>query len=114
MLSPLSSGPYVIEPTSGNRVSTYCDFDRYGGGWTLLLTRSTSTGWTSTNVLSRNAGSPSLIGDFSALDTANTIKNLDSTEVSIIFSMIEQKFENIVEIEGIIVSYLIRTLICGI
>nr|XP_047135037.1 uncharacterized protein LOC100199215 isoform X2 [Hydra vulgaris] len=32
----LESGVYEIEPTSGKVVKTYCDFDRYGGGWTLL------------------------------------------------------------------------------
>ncbi|XP_047135033.1 uncharacterized protein LOC100209306 isoform X2 [Hydra vulgaris] len=30
------SGIYEIEPTSGKVVKTYCDFDRYGGGWTLV------------------------------------------------------------------------------
>ena len=39
--SYFDSDEYITEPKKGDkRVKTYCDFDSYGGGWTLLSTTS--------------------------------------------------------------------------
>lgn len=70
---PLYDGVYTIQPKEGVRIKTYCDFNRDGGGWTLIVTSHTNT-WTSENVELRNENAPSLREDFSILKYADLIK----------------------------------------
>ena len=79
------SGVYNIEPRLGKVVETYCDFDRHGGGWTLITKSSTDInneqGWNEDNVLSRNVNN-SQSADFSIYEIIDDIKALDAGEVS--------------------------------
>lgn len=70
---PLYDGVYTIQPAEGYRTKTYCDFNRDGGGWTLIVTSHTNT-WTAENVLLRNENSPDLRKDYSILKFADKIK----------------------------------------
>ena len=77
-----SSGVYKIEPEPGQFVQAYCNFDRHGGGWTLLVNSSGTAGWDATNILERN----SLDGTATEYSILNHLKNLagaDSGEVGI-------------------------------
>jgi len=65
-------------------VKTYCDLTSRGGGWTLLVTSKTHTGWTADNVKTRNTDKPSLDSDYSILDVADAIKDFDTSQVSYI------------------------------
>ena len=77
-----SSGVYKIEPKPGKIVHTYCDFDRHGGGWTLVTKSSTNNGWNKDNVLSRNIDNPNS-ADFSIFEVIDDIKQSDIGEVSL-------------------------------
>lgn len=72
------SGVYTINPGNQGNVKTYCDMERDGGGWTLLVTSHTNT-WKANNVRRRFEDNPRLDGDFSILYKADAIK--DSTKV---------------------------------
>ena len=39
----IKNGIYKIEPTKGKIVETYCDSERHGGGWTLILKSASNT-----------------------------------------------------------------------
>ncbi|KXJ14081.1 Hemicentin-1 [Exaiptasia diaphana] len=69
-------GVYDIYPRgpSNSPIKTYCDMSRDGGGWTLLVSSATNT-WTADDVMSRNAGKPSLTDDYSILKYADVIKD---------------------------------------
>ena len=68
------SGVYDIT-VEGSTLSVYCDMDRDGGGWTLLVTSATTYGWDNDTVLLRNASYPSVENDYSILKHADAIKN---------------------------------------
>ena len=76
----LTDGIYAIKP--GNRkIQTFCKFNDYGGGWTLVLTSATDNGWTRDNVKSMNTESPSLTSDFSILELADKITSMTHFQV---------------------------------
>lgn len=79
----ISDGIYTISPPGKQPIKSYCDFTSHGGGWTLLVTSKTHSGWTSDNVKSRNADQPSLNNDFSILGYADSIKDIDISQVSL-------------------------------
>lgn len=57
------SGPYTIQPTD-TAFGVYCDFDRAGGGWTLLATNTWGGAWTEERLLAADGfGDPSLTAD---------------------------------------------------
>ena len=62
-------------------MKTYCDFTRNGGGWTLLVTSASHSGWDKNNVKARNVDVPSLDSDFSVLGVADAIKDFDQSQV---------------------------------
>ena len=53
-------GIYKIEPTKGKIVETYCDSERHGGGWTLVLKSASNTKWTKENAGDMNSKDKSL------------------------------------------------------
>lgn len=62
----VTDGIYTLT-INGNEVKTYCDFTANGGGWTLVLTSATRTGWQKATLPERNADHPALDKDFSIL-----------------------------------------------
>ncbi|KAK3698442.1 hypothetical protein QZH41_010011 [Actinostola sp. cb2023] len=78
--TPLNDGVYTIQPPGKKQVKTYCDLTSRGGGWTLLVTSKTHTGWTAENVKTRNTDKPSLDSDYSILDVADAIKDFDTSQ----------------------------------
>jgi hypothetical protein len=52
----------------------YADMTTDGGGWTLLLSNSNSTGWTYTNAVLLNESSPSVVSNYSIIAYADYIK----------------------------------------
>ena len=85
-LADLSSEVYKISPDGNQSVKAYCDFKRFGGGWTLLLARTSKSGWTNANVKFRNQGEPSKITDYSIFGLADAIKNADNGQVNMILT----------------------------
>lgn len=73
-----TSGMYKIESPTGGLVETYCDFDRHGGGWTLLIKTVGKGGWNAQNVLSRAYGTKG----FSIFGLYDVLKGNDAGEVS--------------------------------
>ncbi|XP_077981708.1 uncharacterized protein LOC144436730 [Glandiceps talaboti] len=71
----LQDGVYTIKPSSSETtlINVYCDMNRDGGGWTLLLTAKSNSGWTATEMGRRNKDSPSVTADHSILNHANDI-----------------------------------------
>ena len=76
------SGVYKIEPSTGVLVEAFCDFDRYGGGWTLVNKITTAVGWNTDTILQRNINNP-LSDGYSILGLVDNIRTLDTGEVSI-------------------------------
>ena len=76
----LRSGVYQIQPKRSNVVNTYCDFDRYDGGWTLILKSNRNTQWTKEESL-ENAFDP-LGNKYSIFGFVDKIKSRDPAEVN--------------------------------
>ena len=74
-----NSGLYMIQ-VNGKTVQTYCDFDRHGGGWTLVTKRSTGSGWTTENSVLRNPNDASQ-NDYSIFKFVDVLKQKDAAEV---------------------------------
>ncbi|XP_070553533.1 adhesion G protein-coupled receptor L4-like [Ptychodera flava] len=70
----LYDGFYTIE-VDGEEKQVYCDMSCNGGGWTLLITASSSAGFASGGLLETNPDDPSLENDYSILGWADTIKS---------------------------------------
>lgn len=79
---PFKSGMYRIEPKPGHLVLTYCDFDRHGGGWTLLSKTTNSTAWKDREESLKYGDLPSS-EKFSILKYIDDIKQRDAAEVAI-------------------------------
>ncbi|EDO32333.1 predicted protein [Nematostella vectensis] len=77
---PAANGVYSIKPSKGSAVKTYCDLTSQGGGWTLVVTSKTHSGWTTANVKQRNPEKPSLDADYSILGFADLIKDFDALQ----------------------------------
>lgn len=86
----LPDGIYNIYPLGFSKgpIKTYCDMNRDGGGWTLLVTSHTNE-WTKANVDFKNVDKPSLINDYSILKYADYIKN----ELNIVGTKFEYRLE---------------------
>ena len=80
---PFSSGLYKIQPKQGKTVETFCDFDRYAGGWTLVTKASTHSGWTKEKVIEHNSNDASQ-ADYSIFGLIDDMKNVDDGEVKIV------------------------------
>ena len=73
------SGFYKIQ-VEGKTVQTYCDFDRHGGGWTLVTKRSSDSGWTKENSVLRNPRDASQT-EYSIFKYVDVLKHKDPAEV---------------------------------
>lgn len=72
-------------------LSTYCDMENFGGGWTLLLTNPIGSKWRPDDIFSKNINHPSTDNQFSILKFADTL--LDDSENY--EYMIKINFENL-------------------
>ena len=75
------SGLYQIQTSKGQIVSTFCDMDSFGGGWTMVLNKVSNTGWNKATTLSRNIDNASKSEDYSILSYAKGISSLKKQEV---------------------------------
>jgi len=91
--TPFPSGVYTIEPKYGRTVKTYCDFNRYDGGWTLLAkTSGEDVKWTKDEALG-NSKNPlgnkysifGLVDELKLRDPAEVILLLFLTHSSLVF-----------------------------
>ena len=80
------SGYYKIQ-IDEKIVNTYCDFQRHGGGWTLVAKRSSDEGWTKDSSLLRNEEDASK-PDYSIFKYVDHLKHNDPAEVCINLSQI--------------------------
>ncbi len=72
-----TDGLYWIKNNSingGTPFQIYADMTTDGGGWTLIMTNSSTSGWTGTNAILRNESSPSISACYSILSYADYIK----------------------------------------
>jgi hypothetical protein len=63
----------VIISINGTLTKVFCDFNRAGGGWTLLMSNAGGGGFTSGNLLKRYPTAPSKTSDYSMLGHADEI-----------------------------------------
>ena len=77
------NGIYTIEPKTGEKVKTYCNFDenKNGGGWTLLTNVMSGSGWTVETVKKRFSEDP-LNSDYSIFGMIDEMKDPYNIEVS--------------------------------
>lgn len=73
------SGIYKIQ-AQGRVLETYCDLERYGGGWTLVAKASSSGNWTEATVLEHNTENVNS-EDYSIFNFVDDIKHVDPAEV---------------------------------
>ena len=73
------NGVYKIRQDSKIK-TTYCDFERYGGGWTLVTNVVSKTGWTVDNAKVRDSEDP-LNNDYSIFGMIKKLSNSHEVEV---------------------------------
>ena len=76
----IKNGIYKIEPTKGKIVETYCDSERHGGGWTLILKSASNTEWTKENAGDMNSKDASK-NEYLIFKQINHLKLLDIPDV---------------------------------
>ena len=76
----IRNGIYKIQPTKGKIVEKYCDFERHGGGWTLVLKSASNTEWTKENAGDMNSSDASK-NEYFIFQMINHLKLLDVAEV---------------------------------
>eukprot|EP00795_Rhopilema_esculentum_P015280 gene15280-6491_t len=87
------SGLYEIQNLEGKKVlSTFCDMESFGGGWTLVLNKVSTAGWTKESTLSRNTDKASKDNDYSILFHSHEVINLRKEET---------KFQYMIEADGV-------------
>ena len=71
---------WIANPSinGGTPFQIYADMTTDGGGWTLLLTNSSNSGWTYENTISRVEGTPSLSENYSIVIYGDLIKRSPS------------------------------------
>ena len=62
----------------GTPFQIYADMTTDGGGWTLILCNTNSSGWSYTNAISLNTTSPSINSNYSIIAWADYLKKSDS------------------------------------
>ena len=75
------SGQYEIQTSDGTVLTTICDMNRFGGGWTLVLNKVSNSGWTKETTLLRNIDEASKSIDYSIISYAKGIARLKEKEV---------------------------------
>ena len=75
------SGLYEIQSSKGKVISTICDMNSFGGGWTMVLNKVSTVGWTKETTLSRNTNQASKSQDYSILLYSKGITSLKQQEV---------------------------------
>ena len=75
------SGLYEIQSSKGEVISTICDMNSFGGGWTMVLNKVSNIGWTKASTLSRNKNKASKSQDYSILLYSKGITSLKQKEV---------------------------------
>ena len=72
-----SDGIYWIKNSNingGNAFQIYADMTTDGGGWTLLLSNNSSSGWDGNNAILRNETTPTINGQYSIIAYADYLK----------------------------------------
>ena len=77
---PFKSDVYKIK-VKENIIETYCDLDRYGGGWTLMTKSSSQNVWTEEKALEFNSNNASS-SEYSIFKYIDDIKQSDPAEVN--------------------------------